>query len=94
MRRLIWEFLNTRYKDIVIYHQVYEFNNRRTEKFVSNSFESIIEFTYFYSGKDIRTHITPTIRGDIRNYFDINPLDVEGYILEWCRDKSIKIVNV
>jgi hypothetical protein len=73
---------------------VYEFNNRRTEKFVSNSFESIIEFTYFYSGKDIRTHITPTIRRDIRNYFDINPLDVEGYILEWCRDKSIKTVNV
>jgi hypothetical protein len=94
MRRLIWEFLNTKYNGIVIYHQVYEFNNRRTEKFVSNSFESIIEFTYFYSGKDIRTHITPTIRRGIRNYFDINPLDVEGYILEWCRDKSIKIVNV
>jgi hypothetical protein len=94
MRRLIWEFLNTRYKDIVIYHQVYEFNNRRTEKFVSNSFESIIEFTYFYSGKDIRTHITPTIRRGIRNYFDINPLDVEGYILEWCRDKSVETVNV
>ena len=94
MKKLIWEFLNTKYNGIVIYHQVYEFNNRRTEKFVSNSFESIIEFTYFYSGKDIRTHITPTIRRDIRNYFDINPLDVEGYILEWCRNKSSKVVEM
>ena len=94
MKRVIWEFLNTRYKGIVIYHQVYEFNNRRTEKFVSTAYDSIMEITYFYSGKDVRTHVTPTIRRDIYNYFDINPLDVEGYILEWCCDKSIKTVNV
>jgi hypothetical protein len=53
-----------------------------------------MEITYFYSGKDVRTHVTPTIRRDIYNYFDINPLDVEGYILDWCRDKSIETIEM
>ncbi len=94
MRRIIWEFLNTKYGDMVIYHQVFDLGNRRNEKFVTDSYQSIMEFTYFYSGKDVRTHITPAIRRDIQNYFDINPLDVEVYILDWCRDKSCKIVEL
>ena len=64
------------------------------EKFITDKGNGIIEFVRFHSGKDIRTHITPTIRRDIRNYFDINPLDVEGYILEWCRNKSSKVVEM
>jgi hypothetical protein len=53
-----------------------------------------MEFTYFYSGKDVRTHINPIIRRDIRNYFDVDYLDVEGYVLEWCRDKSCKTIEM
>ena len=94
MRRLIWEFLNMKYKDIVIYHQVFDLDNRRTEKFVTESYQSIMEFTYFYSGKDVRTHITPDIRKNIQNYFCVNALDVESYILEWCRDKSYKTIEM
>jgi len=94
MRRIIWEFLNTKYRGVVIYHQLFNLNNRRNEKFVTDSYESIMEFTYFYSGKDVRTHISPIIRRDIRNYFDVDYLDVEGYILDWCRDKSCKTIEM
>jgi hypothetical protein len=83
-----------KYKDMVLYHQVFDLDNRRTEKFVTESYLSIMEFTYFYSGKDIRTHITPVLRRDIQDYFCVNPLDIEGYILEWCRDKSVETIEM
>ena len=62
MRKIIWQFLNTKYSGVVIYHQLFNLDNRRNEKFVTDSYESIMEFTYFYSGKDVRTHINPIIR--------------------------------
>jgi hypothetical protein len=83
-----------KYKDIVLYHQVFDLDNRRNEKFITESHQSIMEFTYFYSGKDVRTHITPTLRKDIQDCFSVNPLDFEGYILEWCRDKSVETIEM
>jgi hypothetical protein len=94
MRRIIWEFLNTKYGGIVIYHQVFDLGDRRNDKFITDTFESIMEYTFFFSGKYIRTHITPSIKKDIQNYFCMNPLDFEGYILEWCRNKSTKVIEM
>ena len=94
MKRLIWEFLNTKYKDIVIYHQRFSLINRVTEKFVTDSYESIMELTYFSSGKDVRTHVNNFLKGDIKRYFDIHDFDIEIYVLEWCRDKSTKVVEM
>jgi hypothetical protein len=95
MKRLIWEFLNLKFKGVVIYHQVFDLNNRRNEKFIiADTYETIMDYTYFYSGKDVRTHVTPSLKKDIQNYFCMNPLDFEGYILEWCRDKSVKKIEM
>jgi len=94
MKKLVWQFLNTKYSGIVIYHQRFDLINRVTEKFVTDSYESIMELTYFYSGKDVRTHVTPSIRKDLKDWFDVHHLDVEGYILEWCRDKSCKTIEM
>jgi len=94
MRRVIWEFLNTRYKDVEIYHEVHDLDNRRTEKFITKCHESIMQITYFYSGKEIRTHMSLHIRRDLRNYFDMDYLDVEGYVLDWCRDKSVETIEM
>jgi len=94
MKRLIWQFLNTRYNREVIYHKVFDLDNRRNEKFVTNMNESIMEITYFYSGKEVRTHMSLHIRRDLRNYFDMDYLDCEGYVLEWCRDKSVETIEM
>ena len=94
MKRLIWEFLNSKFEGVVIYHQVCELDNRRTEKFITDSHETLMQFTYFYSGKEVRTHLSLHIRRDVRNYFDMDYLDVEGYVLEWCRDKSVETIEM
>jgi len=94
MRRVIWEFLNTRYKGVEIYHEVHDLDNRRTEKFITKCHESIMQITYFYSGKEIRTHMSLHIRRDVRNYFDMDYLDVEGIVLDWCRDKSVETIEM
>jgi len=94
MRKIIWQFLNTKYSGVVIYHKVFELDNSRNEKFVTNMHESIMEITYFYNGKEIRTHVSPNIRKNIEDYFCMHYLDVEGYILSWCRDKSVETIEM
>ena len=53
-----------------------------------------MEITYFYNGKEVRTHMSLHIRRDLRNYFDMDYLDCEGYVLEWCRDKSVETIEM
>ena len=53
-----------------------------------------MEITYFYSDKDIKTHMSLHIRRGVRDYFDMDYLDVEGYVLDWCRDKSVDTIEM
>ena len=89
MKRLVWEFLNMKYSDIVIYRQVHFSTDKRMELFVTDRGNRLIEFSYFYSGKETRTRVNSFIRRDIRNLFDIHEIDIEMYVLEWCRDKAV-----
>ena len=89
MKRLVWEFLNMKYNDIVIYRQVHFSTDKRMELFVTDRGNRLIEFSSFYSGKETRTRVNNFIRRDIRNLFDIHEIDIEMYVLEWCRDKSV-----
>jgi hypothetical protein len=94
MKRLVWEFLNTKYKGVVIYHGTFDLFDRFMEKFVSDRGEAIIQFSRFHSGKETRTRVNNFLRGDIKKYFDIHEIDIEMYVLEWCRDKSVKTFEI
>ena len=95
MKRVVYEFLNTKYKGVLITHQRFDLHDRVNEKFITDSYESIMEFTYYYSGKDIRFHINNSLLSHVMKYIsDIHRFDVEMYVLEWCRDKSIKTVEM
>ena len=89
MRKMVWQFLNTKYNGIVIYHQLFNLSDKLMEKFITDRGDGIMEFSRFHSGKDVRTRVNSFLREDIKKYFDIHDIDIEMYVLEWCRDKSI-----
>ena len=94
MRKMVWQFLNTKYNGIVIYHQIFDLSDKLMEKFITDKGNGIIEFVRFHSGKDVRTRVNSFIREDIKKYFDIHDIDIEMYVLEWCRDKSSKVIEM
>ena len=94
MRKLVWLFLNTKYEGKIIYHQLFNLSDKLLEKFVSDKGEVIIQFSRFHSGKEVRTRVNNFLGEDIKNYFDIDYIDIEMYVLEWCRDKSIKTIEM
>ena len=94
MRKMVWQFLNTKYNGIVIYHQLFNLSDKLMEKFITDRGDGIMEFSRFHSGKDVRTRVNSFLREDIKKYFDIHDIDIEMYVLEWCRDKSSKVVEM
>ena len=94
MKRLVWEFLNTKYSGVMIYHQMFNLSDKLMEKFITDGGNGIIEFVRFHSGKDVRTRVNNFLKGDIKRYFDIHDFDIEIYVLEWCRDKSCKTIEM
>jgi hypothetical protein len=94
MRKMVWQFLNTKYNGIVIYHQIFDLSDKLMEKFITDKGNGIIEFVRFHSGKDVRTRVNSFLRVDIKKYFDIHDIDIEMYVLEWCRDKSSKVIEM
>ena len=94
MKSLVWQFLNTKYEGVVIYRGIFDLSDKLLEKFVSDKGEVIIQFSRFHSGKEVRTRVNSFLRGDIKNYFDIDYIDIEMYVLEWCRDKSINNIEI
>ena len=94
MRKMVWQFLNTKYNGIVIYHQLFNLSDKLMEKFITDRGDGIMEFSRFHSGKDVRTRVNSFLREDIKKYFDIHDIDIEMYVLEWCRDKSTKTIEM
>ena len=94
MRKMVWQFLNTKYNGIVIYHQLFNLSDKLMEKFITDRGDGIMEFSRFHSGKDVRTRVNSFLREDIKKYFDIHDIDIEMYVLEWCRDKCSKVVEM
>ena len=94
MRKMVWQFLNTKYSGVVIYHQIFNLSDKLMEKFITDRGNGIIEFVRFHSGKDVRTRVNSFLREDIKKYFDIHDIDIEMYVLEWCRDKSSKVIEM
>lgn len=94
MKRMVWEFLNTKYSGVMIYHQLFNLSDKLMEKFITDRGNGIIEFSRFHHGKDVRTRVNSFLRVDIKKYFDIHDIDIEMYVLEWCRNKSTKVVEM
>lgn len=93
MKRMIWEFLNTKFEGVLIYRRVWDLIDSRKEEFINDKGSGIIQFTYYYSGKEVRTRVNSFVKRDVRAYFDIHDIDIEMYVLEWCRDKAIDVEN-
>ena len=93
MKRVVFEFLNLRFKDKFIWCQKHHLSDKTIEKFMTNDFEGIIDFTRFNHGKDIRTRVMSNLRGHIKNYIGIEYIDIDMYVLDWCKDK-VKTVDV
>ena len=93
MKRLVWKFLNTKFEGVLIYRRVWDLIDSRKEEFINDKGSGIIQFTYYYSGKEVRTRVNSFVKRDVRAYFDIHDIDIEMYILEWCRDKAIDVEN-
>ena len=94
MRKLVWQFLNTKYGGRIIYHQLFNLSDKLLEKFVSDKGEVIMQFSRFHSGKETRTRVNIFLKAVIKKYFDIHDIDIEMYVLEWCRDKSTKTIEM
>lgn len=94
MRKMVWQFLNTKYEGIVIYHQIFDLSDKLMEKFITDKGNAIIEFVRFHHSRDLRTRVNNFLRTDIKKYFDIHDIDIEMYVLEWCRDKSTKVIEM
>ena len=94
MKSLVWQFLNTRYEGDVIYCGMFNLSDKLLEKFVSDKGEVIIQFSRFHSGKETRTRVNTFLKAVIKRFFNIHEIDIEMYVLEWCRDKSIETVEM
>ena len=93
MKRMVWEFLNTKFEGIQIYRRVWDLADKRREEFLSEKGIGIIRFETYHSGKEVRTRVNSFVKRDVKAYFDIHDIDIEMYVLEWCRYKAIDIVE-
>ena len=93
MRKLVWEFLNEKYGAMVIYHQKFNLLERTAEKFFTDSDENIMEYSYYHNGGDVWSRVNSFLKGDIGKCFDIHDIDIEMYVLEWCRDKCVEAID-
>jgi hypothetical protein len=91
MRRLVWEFLNSKFEDKVIYRRVWDLADSVQEEFLTEKGDGVMLFTRYRSLKEIRTRVNSFLKKDIKSLFDIHEIDIEMYVLEWCRDKAIDV---
>ena len=94
MRRMVWQFLNTKFDGILVYKRVWYRIDSRIEEFVTEKGMGIMKYTYYFSGKEVRTRVNSFVKNDIKSYFDLDDIDIEIYVLDWCRDKSIEDVEM
>jgi hypothetical protein len=88
MKSLVWQFLNSKFEGIVIYRRLWDLADKRKEEFITKG-AGIAQFTTFHNGKEVRYRVNSFLRRDIKSYFDIHEIDIDMYVLEWCRDKAI-----
>ena len=93
MKRVVYEFLNTKYKGVLI-TQRFDLVDKLMDKFITDKGEVIMQFSRFHSGKETRTRVNIFLKAVIKKYFDIHDIDIEMYVLEWCRDKSTKVIEM
>jgi len=77
-----------------VYRQIFDLSDKLMEKFITDKGNGIIEFVRYHHGKDVRTRVNNFLIGDIKRYFDIDRFDIEIYVLEWCRDKSVSTIEM
>jgi hypothetical protein len=91
MRRLVWEFLNSKFEDKIIYRRVWDLADAVQEEFLTEKGDGVMLFTRFRSLKEIRTRVNSFLKKDIKSLFDVHEFDIEIYVLEWCRYKAIDV---
>jgi hypothetical protein len=90
-RRLVWEFLNSKFEDKIIYRRVWDLADSVQEEFLTEKGDGVMLFTRYRSLKEIRTRVNSFLKKDIKSLFDVHEFDIEIYVLEWCRYKAIDV---
>jgi len=97
MVKLVWEFLNTRYRNVFVYHQLFYYGYASnlpsvTENFITDKGDVIISLLRIHYDKETRVDFF--LKEDIKRYFDIHDFEIEIYVLEWCRNKNTNVVEI
>ena len=90
MKRLVWEFLNTKFEGIQIYRRVWDLVDKRKVEFIAKD-AGIVQIIHWDNGQEDGIRVNSFVRRDIRLYFDIHDIDIEMYVLDWCQDKAIEV---
>lgn len=95
IRKFIHEFLNTKFEDETVITKKFNLHDKTTEVFSTIDKGYIVELSRYHNGKDVRTRTNSWIKGDIRRFIDINinSHEIDTYVLEWCRSKSLKTIT-
>jgi hypothetical protein len=88
IKRLVFEFLNTKFKGVLIYRRVWDIGVSCKEEFLNEKGIGIIQFTRYHSGKEVRTRVNSFVKRDVKAYFDLHDMVIEMYVMEWCRNNS------
>jgi hypothetical protein len=82
MRRLVWEFLNSKFEDKIIYRRVWDLADSVQEEFLTEKGDGVMLFTRYRSLKEIRTRVNSFLKKDIKSLFDIHEIDRDYLINE------------
>jgi hypothetical protein len=87
--RRLWDLADKRKEEFFTKH--FELGNEDLNMNMTPEIKGagIAQFTTFHNGKEVRYRVNSFLRRDIKSYFDIHEIDVDMYVLEWCRDKAI-----
>jgi hypothetical protein len=90
VKKMVFKFLNHRFRDIEIKRDVYDMSDARIERYYCKGATPVMEFRKINSDKTMRYKVNHHVKNDLKNYFNLRHMVIEIYVLEWCRDKTCR----
>ena len=90
MKKLVFKFLDIRFRGVNLGYDVYDMSDVRTEHYYRKGGAPIIEIKNFHNERGFRYRVNKVLYRDLKGYFDLHDLVIDSYVHEWCRDKTRK----
>lgn len=90
MKKMVFEFLNQKFRDVVLLRDVYDMSDARIERYYCKGAAPVMEFRKINSDKTMRYKVNHHVKNDLKNYFNLSYIVIDMYLLEWCRDKTCR----